>query len=188
MKKTLKNLALLKKEALLSLVPEYDEQHREIIRMEVREDSGFLSPYADSHGAVISGEVAEFLNNAVKSKVLHSSLHLIIKSSAIDDVEKEQYRCAIKNYYRSEVIDADKRLVKNKWQVLWMCLAGIVVIAAGITSKLLGGSDLVAESIDIVGWVFLWESVQLQFMERPEIRREMKRAVALYGAEITYEE
>lgn len=69
-----------------------------------------------------------------------------------------------------------------------MCLAGIVVIAAGITSKLLGGSDLVAESIDIVGWVFLWESVQLQFMERPEIRREMKRAVALYGAEITYEE
>lgn len=188
MKKSLKNLALLQKEALLSLVPEYDEEHREIIRMEVREDSGFLSPYADSHGAVISGEVAEFLDNAVKSKVLHSSLHLIIKSTQIDDEEKVQYRQAIKNYYRSEVIDIDKRLVKNKWQILWMCLVGVAVIGAGITTKLLGGSDLIAESIDIVGWVFLWESVQLQFMERPEIRRDMKRAVSLFGAEITYEE
>ncbi len=184
----MKNLAALKKEALLSLVPEYDDEHREIIRMEVREDSGFLSPYSDDHGAVISADVAEFLNNAVKSKVLHNNLHLIIKSKEIDDAEKVQYRAAIKNYYRSEVIDADKRLVKNKWQVIWMCLAGIIVIAAGITTKLLGGSDLVVESIDIVGWVFLWESVQLQFMERPEIRREMHRATALYGSEITYTE
>lgn len=186
MKNTLKKLSELKKEAIKSIIPEYDEEHREIISMFVREDSNFLSAYSGKDGAVIAGDVAEFLDNAVKPLALRDDLHLIITSSQIDDGEKIIYRKAIKNYYRGEVIDSDKRLHRNKLASFWMLIAGFVIIAAAVTLKLLGIGEVLVEAVDIAGWVFLWESVHLFFIERPLLKYEQLRACALYNAKVSY--
>ncbi len=186
MKNTLKQLGNLKKEAVKSIIPEYDEEHREIISMFVREDSNFLSAYSGPNGAVIAGDVAEFLDNAVKPMALRDDLHLVITSSQIDDEEKEIYRKAIKNYYRGEVIDSDKRLHRNGLASLWMVIAGFVIIAAAVTLKLLGIGEVLVEAVDIAGWVFLWESVHLFFIERPKLKYEQLRACALYNAKVSY--
>lgn len=186
MKNTLKKLRELKKEAVKSIIPEYDDEHREIISMFVREDSNFLSAYSGKDGAVIAGDVAEFLDNAVKPLALRDDLHLIITSSQIDDGEKIIYRKAIKNYYRGEVIDSDKRLHRNKLASFWMLIAGFVIIAAAVTLKLLGIGEVLVEAVDIAGWVFLWESVHLFFIERPLLKYEQLRACALYNAKVSY--
>ena len=187
MKNTLKKLRELKKEAVKSIIPEYDDEHREIISMFVREDSNFLSAYSGKDGAVIAGDVAEFLDNAVKPLALRDDLHLVITSSQIDDGEKIIYRKAIKNYYRGEVIDSDKRLHRNKLASFWMLIAGFVIIAAAVTLKLLGIGEVLVEAVDIAGWVFLWESVHLFFIERPLLKYEQLRACALFNAKVSYQ-
>lgn len=61
----MKKLRELRKEAR-EIEAEYDRAGKELIRMQVKEDSGFLSPYCLQGEPVVSSEVSDFLDNAVK--------------------------------------------------------------------------------------------------------------------------
>ena len=90
----MKKLRELRKEAR-EIEAEYDRAGKELIRMQVKEDSGFLSPYCLQGEPVVSSEVSDFLDNAVKRLPLRAELHIEIEGDTIDEQERTEYAAAI---------------------------------------------------------------------------------------------
>lgn len=78
----MKKLRELRKEAR-EIEAEYDRAGKELIRMQVKEDSGFLSPYCLQGEPVVSSEVSDFLDNAVKRLPLRAELHIEIEGTPL---------------------------------------------------------------------------------------------------------
>lgn len=64
---------------------ERDENNRRIIRMNVTDDSNFLSPLSVRGNPLLDSETAEFLNMNIKHNLKDSGVKLIISSNAIDE-------------------------------------------------------------------------------------------------------
>lgn len=180
-----RKLRELRKEAR-AIEAEYDAAGKELIRMQVKEDSGFLSPYCTQGQSVVSSEVSDFLDNAVKRLSLRADLHIEISGDTIDDRERTEYAAAIRNHYRSRVIDTEIKLKRNAVTSLIMTIVAVSILAVYVALELYSAGYVLLEVIDIAAWVFMWEAVDLFFLERKVIKLEQLRDCRLYSAEVTF--
>lgn len=182
-----KKIKELKKNARQLQHKEYDNEGREVIRMQVRDDSNFLSMYSPKDEVVISSEVSDFLDHAIKSKRLNNNLHIIISSNVIDENEKVEYQRGIKNYYRLRILDIHRRLRTNLITSISMMIVAVFIFVTYITLDLLNSNYIVLQFIDIAAWVFVWEAVDLICLERRRLKYEQLRDCSLYDAKVSYE-
>lgn len=183
----IKKLREIKQNAKNAVNSEYDCEGREIINMTVKNDDGFLSPYGSDSGENLSYEVAEFLDNSVKSLSLRNGVLLKIKSNAIDEDEKQRYQKAIKNHYGAKVLESERQMKRNSVASLIMLLLAVAVLTVCVVLEIRGVNSIALELIDIVAWVFMWEAVDLFFLERGVLKTEQLRACRLYDARVSFE-
>ena len=158
-----------------------------IIDMEVDSDEGFTSPYSAAGKPVISAEVADFLENAVKAHSPKEKLILNVKGDCIDENERVQYAAAIKNYY-SLKLKEEERERKNRTKVAAIfALIGIIALAFMFYLSEREVSEIWKECIDIFAWVFLWEAVDQFFIERGAVKIRRKRYRNFAEMEIRFE-
>ncbi len=186
--KNTKRIKELRKIAHESYIREYDNDGRELIRMQVRNDDDFLSKYSPKDQILISNDVVEYLDNAVKSKRLDKDLHIIISSNVIDEKEKTQYQKGIRNYYRLRILDIERRLKTNTFLSILMISFAILIFSIYIFMEISNTGYIILQLIDIAGWVFVWEAVDLFFLERKRLKYEQLRDCSLYDAIITYDD
>lgn len=136
---------------------EYDAEGRAIIDMTVKDDSNFLSAYSTSDTAIISTEVAEFIENNTHSIPPGHQLTLRIHSECIDENEKMDYQAGIKKYYAEKYLASKKEYRFNLFAVLLLTLAGIATLILAFNVE----HHIWSEVIDIAAWVFLWEAVDI---------------------------
>lgn len=183
----IKTIMRVKKLALGAGKGETDENGKSVLRLTVRDDDNFLSPYSHGGQSVISSEVADFLDNSAQSLDLKRGIHIIIRGNTIDEEERGQYPAAIKKYYGNRIIETDGRLRKNLFSAVVMAVIAAVVLFVCIELHLSDAHAVAAELVDIAAWVFAWEAVDLTFLARPLLRREQLLSCRLYEAEVTYE-
>lgn len=182
-----KKIKELRKNARQLQHREYDNEGREVIRMQVRDDSNFLSMYSPKDEVVIASEVSDFLDHAIKSKRLNKNLHIIISSNVIDENEKVEYQRGIKNYYRLRILDIHRRLRTNLITSISMMIVAVFIFVTYITLDLLDSNYIILQFIDIAAWVFVWEAVDLICLERRRLKYEQLRDCSLYDAKVSYE-
>lgn len=175
------------KTSALAAKREIDENGKSVLKMTVKDDDEFLSPYSGDGQSVISSEAADFIDNAAKPLDLNRKVHIIIRGATIDDEEKKVYRAAIKKYYGNQIFEADAKLKKNLVFSIVMALIGAAILSACVALHINEVGTVISELVDIVAWVFAWEAVDLFFLERPALRREQLKNCRLYEADITYE-
>lgn len=169
-------------------IDERDENNRRIIRMNVTDDSNFLSPLSVRGNPLIDSETAEFLNLNIKHNLKDSGVKLIISSNAIDETEKVIYKTAIKNYYRYEYKTTWKELRRNLFCSIIMLLFSACIFAlAIILENTTNASAVILNMIDVFAWVFTWEAVDIFFLQRPKLHKEQQRNFAAMNAEIVFE-
>ena len=148
------------------------------INMTVLDDSEFLSPYSETNTPVISGEVAEFLENGANAARLIDNLELNLHSNCIDSDKQSRYEQAIRNYFSLKLIAEQRELKRNNIVSLIFAIIGVVGLAFMIIcDQLLNMQAIWVECIDIFAWVFLWEAVDQFFIERRKLifnRRRLK--------------
>lgn len=167
---------------------ERDENNRRIIRMNVTDDGGFLSPLSVAGAPLISAETAAFLDINVKHDLTDSGVKLIISSDAIDDGEKLVYEQAIKNYYRVEYKETWKELRRNAVSAIVMLLFSACVFALAVVLETTTGANaVILNMLDVFAWVFTWEAVDMLFLQRPKLRKQQKRNAAAFDAEIVFQ-
>ena len=67
-----------------------------------------------------------------------------------------------------------------------MFLVGVAALGSMFFAERFGVKQLWIECIDIFAWVFIWEAVDLQFIEGGRLRFERKRLSALTNMKVNY--
>lgn len=180
----------MNKNNLKEIIADNDERYeknRRIIRLNVTDDSNFLSPFSVEGNPLISSETADFLNLNIKHNLRDSGVKLIITSNEIDEREKELYKTAIKNFYRVEYKATWKELRRNAFCAIIMLLVSACIFAlAIILDRATNASAVILNMIDVFAWVFTWEAVDIFFLQRPKLQKEQKRNLAAIEAEIDF--
>lgn len=164
----------------------FDQDGRAIINMTVRDDSEFLSAFSINHTPVISDEVAVFIETVTVSLPPKVPISLRIHSDCIDDEEKKIYPSAITEYYRRHY-EANKRDIRrNAVLSTLLAIGGIAVLSLLFWFSDYLGDSIWNEVIDIVAWVFLWESADLHFLESHTLRTKRKRYLSYMNMKVEY--
>lgn len=180
--------ALSKRQELLkqSRQIQYDSQGRAILTMRVRDDGDFLSPYSLSREETISTDVAEFLTESAMAVHPRMPMTLHIHSQCIDEKEQDVYRRAIRSYFTLQAIEHQRTMRRNAIQSAVMAAVGVVSLAGMVWAERMGVSGIWIECMDIFAWVFVWEAVDLFFIERGMLRLKQKRLDAFMDMTVQY--
>lgn len=67
-----------------------------------------------------------------------------------------------------------------------MLLVGVVALAVVLTLSLLKRVEILVEVLDIFAWVFLWEAVDLFFLEGGVLRMKQRRFLRFIDAKVEF--
>lgn len=131
------------------------------------ETSDALSPFCQVEQPVISSEFADYLEN--KAERLHIGENINIKIQG--NADKAVLKKAIVNYYESKLSNAQREFSKNGiLSCIFTVLAVLILTAAVLINTFLETRLVLQEIIDIAGWVFMWEAVDMFFLQRGTLR------------------
>lgn len=152
-----------------------------VIHININNASEIISPYAEDNRVVINSEFANFLENSVKDLSIKQDLTLEIssKESNLDVIST-----AIKNYYYNEFIDSERKLKRNLIFSISTFIIGLIALACSIAFNVFETQLLLGGAIDIFAWVFVWESVDLLFFQRAEIKYQQCRQLNFIKSKI----
>lgn len=157
------------------------------INMTMLDDSNFLSPYSETNTPVISGEVAEFLENGANAAKKNDKLQLNLFSNGIDSDKQLRYEQAIRNYFSLKLTAEHRELRRNNLMALIFAIVGLIGLTVMIIcDQVLDMKAIWVECIDIFAWVFLWEAVDQFFIERHKLMIACRRLKALAEMPIAF--
>ena len=161
---------------------EYDADGRAVINMTVKDYSDFLSPYSERATAVISSDVAEFIENSTYATPPAEPLTLRIYSDEISDDKKEEYTSAIREYYAQKYTVTKKTYRFNVIALISLAVAGILALLLAFRVE----SHIWSEVIDIVAWVLIWEAVDIGVFKNRESNIQRKRYLSYMTMKVEY--
>lgn len=166
---------------------ERDEEGRVIVNLRVRDDEGFLSPYSSENHNVLSEETAAFIEKSLNPIPAEEHIHFRVYSDVITPQEAEQYTEAIHEHYADcyeQVRFQKKRYLR---MALIMAFIAVVALSFAIGFEVSGNKTaVIAEVIDIFAWVFMWEAVDIFFLERVMLNLKQRRYLALTDSVVEY--
>ena len=172
----MRTLKELKKEADARLrgdVPQRDEEGRAAVDVTVRR-------------AEISPAFAEFLDGQTSALRPKDPILLRIHSDCIDEEEKKTYEGALREHALRRYRAASREMKKNAAIAAVMFAVGVLGLVATVLCKLFADNPVFSEILDIFAWVFVWEAVDLFFLQRAALRASLSRALRLYDAKIQF--
>lgn len=173
----------LKKQTLLNSDCPKLKNYDDAIHISVKDDTELLSPYAEDNQVVINSEFASFLENSVKDVPVKQDLTLEIASH---NIEIATISTAIRNYYYNEFAETERKLKRNLMFTITTFVIGLLAMAISIILTALNTQILLNTAINIFAWVFIWESVDLFFFQRTELKHLQYRQMNFINAKVTY--
>lgn len=165
-----------------------NEDTTSTIHMTVKDDTDFLSVFSETDTPVISWDVAQFLENSTQGHRHKGIWTLVIRSNCIDDREKLLYKKGVTAYYHRCITAVNRELRRNAVSAAILALLGIAVIGAAFVIQRLLHSPLWTEVVDIIGWVLLWEAVDIIAFKNLGLKSKRRQYRALAAMDIIYEE
>lgn len=163
-----------------------DPEGRALFNIAIKDKNEVLSPYYYDDKEVINTEFAGMLDNIVSAVPLKQNVHLSLHCNNIKDDDKERYSKAIKNYYQNKMFDSLMRLKANRNMIILTIILAVISLTGLFLVNYFHAPWVLIEVVDIVAWVFVWETVDLAVFQRRLIRYEYRRARNLYKSKITY--
>lgn len=163
-----------------------NEEGRAVIKMTVRDDTSFLSPYSGNDVPMISSDVADFIKESAVSFKPKEKFVLDIYGECIDEEEKIIYTAAIKNYFSAQNVSGARDLKRNMRIAFVMFLSGLLALSCMFVFENHGVGELWIECIDILAWVFLWETADLLFISRNAMKVKQTRLNSLIEMPIRF--
>lgn len=173
--------SVLKKDILQNNACPKMESDDKAVHISINDASEIISPYAEDNKAVINTEFALFLENSVKDVPVKQDLILQISGK---NLALEPISSAIKNYYYNEFVDTQRKLKHNLRFSIITLIIGLLALSCTIIINAFDIPFLIGGAIDIFAWVFVWESLDLFFFRRAELKYQQYRYMNFINAKI----
>jgi len=133
---------------------------------------------------ILNPEIVENLDNVAKCLGLKDSLAIRIYSPKEHIADAENIKSALNNHYSRQIAKVNWEIGRYMRQAFFTLLAGILFFSMYVLLKTYFNSNW-WEIIDIVSWVFLWETVDLSFIARNTKRLEQVSYKKIINAKIS---
>ncbi len=153
------------------------------VELTIIDKTQFLSPFCGKK-KIISSEVASYLENILNYYHPKFNLTLNILTKELTSKEEEQYKSAIINYYENNIIRIKRDLLRNLIISLIMLLIGAFFITIML---IINNHPIWSTILEIIGWVFVWEAVDIFFFKRHELNRELRKSIQIKNAKIIFQ-
>lgn len=165
-----------------------DSVGRAIVEIKIKDKSEVLSPFVIDGQEVINAEFANLIDNTVKSIPPSQSININISCNKLTESDKDSFTHAIKNYYKNSTLDSQRKMNNNTKILIAMLILSIFSLTALFLVNFFNVYWLIVEIVDIVAWVFTWETIDLFVFQRNMQRYEKLRYLALYNCYVTYKD
>lgn len=159
-----------------------------LLTVHIKEKQDVLSSFSSSKEYYISEEMATFLMNQAKPLPLKNALHVKIKTEKVlPDDDKQVIAKAIKNYFHNGVLDVSMQIKKSAWVASIMLMVSIIVLSVSFLLSYTNVAYVLIELLEIVGWVFAWECVDIFCFRITMMRFQRKRSLNFLEAKISFD-
>lgn len=133
----------------------------------------------------LSDEVCKYIEEIAYMIPMNTDIVIEIHCQEIDENTQTKMIKAIKNNYGMEIDDADYDISKINIKSFNFGFIGLLILAANIlTEKYIG--EVISNFICVVWWVAIWEMVEIQTIDKSDLKWKRLNYQQLYDAEITF--
>lgn len=133
----------------------------------------------------LSDDVCKYIEEIAYMIPMDMDIVIEIHCSRVDKDTKTKMIKAIRNNYGMDIDDADYDIARVNRKSLIYGLIGIIILIINlITEKYIGA--VLSNFICVVWWVAIWEMVELQTIEKHDLKWKRLNYQQLYDAEITF--
>lgn len=166
---------------------EADAEGRVLVDLRVIDDNDFLSPYSTANHNVISDGVSDFIEHSLSDVPSEKPIHFRIYSDVITPEEQKEYTRAIHSHYADKYRQTCMEKKKLHGVALVMALVAVAALSFMIGIDIAGlRTEVFTEIVDIFAWVFMWEAVDIFFLECTMLRFRQRRYLRLADSVIEY--
>ena len=134
----------------------------------------------------LSDDVCKYIEEIAYMIPLDMDIVIEIHCKEVDDSTKKKMVKAIKNNYGMDIDDVDYDITNvNKKSLTFGFIGSLILIINLFTEKFIGA--ILSNFICVVWWVAIWEMVELQTIDKPDLKWKRINLQQLYDAEITFE-
>ena len=133
----------------------------------------------------MSDDVCKYIEEIAYMIPLDVDIIIELHCPEVDDEKKQKMIKAIKNNYGMEIDDIDYDISRVNTKSIIFCLVGLIILIINlITEKYIG--PVLSNFICVVWWVAIWETIELQTIEKADLKWKRLNHQQLYDAEITF--
>ena len=133
----------------------------------------------------LSDDVCKYIEEIAYMIPMDMDIVIEIHCPKVDEDTKIKMIKAIRNNYGMDIDDADYDIARVNWRSLVYGLIGLIILIINlITEKFIGA--VLSNFICVVWWVAIWEMVELQTIEKHDLKWKRLNYQQLYDAEITF--
>jgi hypothetical protein len=133
----------------------------------------------------MSDDVCKYIEEIAYMIPLNTDIVIELHCKEVSEEKTEKMVKAIKNNYGMEIDDVDYEISKVNAKSLIFGFVGVLILVLNIlTEKYIGA--VLSNFICVVWWVAIWEMVELQTMEKTDLKWKRINYQQLYDAEISF--
>ena len=133
----------------------------------------------------LSDDVCKYIEEIAYMIPISTDIIIEIHCPQIDEITKEKMIKAIKNNYGMEIDDADYDVSRINKRSITYGILGLLILAINLlTEKYIG--PVLSNFICVIWWVAIWEMVELQTIEKSDLKWKRLNYQQLYDAEIKF--
>ena len=133
----------------------------------------------------LSDDVCKYIEEIAYMIPMSTDIVIEIHCSKVDDDIKQKMIKAIRNNYGMDIDDADYDISRiNSRSIVFGIIGLLILIINLLTEKYIG--PVLSNFICVVWWVAIWETVELQTIEKSDLKWKRLNFQQLYDAEISF--
>ena len=163
---------------------EFEENFEDynIINIKVDNKEQVISKFSYDENDKLNKELSEFILDKTKIMPLNKDIKLnFYTASPIDKIE---IQTTLQNHFREEYIEVKHELKRANIFSLIMLILGILSLSSLLLAHKFFDYFYFTTILEIASWVFVWEAVDIFFIQRSRLKRQSLLMHKLYSAHV----
>ena len=139
------------------------------INIKVQNKEQVISQFSYDENDKINKDLAEFIES--KSRDVRFSQDIQLNFYSKQEINAGEIQTTISNHFRSECKQAKDELKVSNIAVIVLMILGVIGLACLLWVNRFFDNFFFQMILEIASWVFIWEAVNVLFLQRPKLRR-----------------
>lgn len=183
----IQNLRKIKKSKAVREANEFDYNEDGSIQINVglKDSDDFFSPYAYKSYELMNTDVIEYINMCEATIPVKEQVTLdIYTETPTTNEEKIRIRKAVKRHHAEQLAIVNQKLKRNLIEGLIFSIIGFIILFVEAILYAKFENMYLDTILAVVGWLFLWDGLEVMLSERHDLKRKKLRCLRLLSAKV----